>query len=322
MDRHGVFDLDLVRDRGPAITDQGHIRRRPAHVIADQVRPAGAPPGVGGGDHTRCRARHHRLRSFLDDTARRHGAAIAVHHQQLAAIAAICKFGGKTFHIPLQQRLHRGIHRSGHAALELAAFGQQPVPHGDIAVRPDVGQHLGGPYFMVGVGIGMQKMDHHRLRAPGQKRGTGSANRILVERGDDTAGIVHPFRHLDTQVTRDDGLEMSLHAIGLRPCAAPELEDITKTGSGDQAGAAELALQHGIGRGRRAMDDKCHTRQVAFSLGDGVHHAECLVVQRAGDLGKAHRAARLVEPDQVGEGAAYINTDQITVKPVVLATHS
>ena len=168
MDRHRIFDLDLVRDRRLAIADQSHIRRRATHVIADQVRPVGAPPGIGGGDHTRRRARHHRLGGFPDDAARRHGAAIAVHHQKLAAIAAICKFGGKTFHIPLKQRLHRGINSSGHAAFELAALGQKPVAHGDIAVRPDFGQHFGGPYFMVGIGIGMQKMNDNGFRALGQ----------------------------------------------------------------------------------------------------------------------------------------------------------
>ena len=115
---------------------------------------------------------------------------------------------------------------------------------------------------------------------------------------------------------------MSLHAIRLRPCAAPEFKHVTKSGGGDQAGAAELALQYGVGRRCRAMDDERHARQVAIGLRDGVHYTKGLVVQRAGNLGKAHCTAGLVEPDQVGEGAAHIDADQITVKSVVLATHS
>ena len=114
---------------------------------------------------------------------------------------------------------------------------------------------------------------------------------------------------------------MTLHPIGLRPGATAKLQNITKAGRGDQAGLAELAFQNRVRRRCRAVDDKGDPRQLAFGLGDGVHHPEGLIVQRAGDLGESHRTTRLVEPDKVGEGAADIDADQVAIVPLLAARH-
>ena len=196
------------------------------------------------------------------------------------------------------------------------------MAHGDIAVRPDPRQQLGRPKLMRRICIGVEKVDDHRLRTTRQKRLTGGAHRHLVQRRDDTARIIHPLRHLEPQVARDDRVEMPLHAIGLRPCAAAKFQNIAEPGGGNQPSAAELAFQNGVGRRCRAMDDKRHARQFAVRLGDGVHHPEGLIVQRAGDLGKPHRAASLVQPDKVGKGAAHIDTDEVAIQALLAAVHS
>ena len=38
VDRHGVFELDLVGDRGRAVADQRDVGRGAAHVVGDEVR--------------------------------------------------------------------------------------------------------------------------------------------------------------------------------------------------------------------------------------------------------------------------------------------
>ena len=98
-------------------------------------------------------------------------------------------------------------------------------------------------------------MDDNRFRAARQQGRAGRAHRRLVQRGDNTAGIIHPLRHLDAQITRDDRVKIPLHAIGLRPGAAAQLQHIAETGGGDQPGPAQLALQHGVCRGSGAVDD-------------------------------------------------------------------
>jgi hypothetical protein len=65
------------------------------------------------------------------------------------------------------------------------------------------------------------------------------------------------------------------------------------------------------------------TRDSSLScFGDSVHHAERLIVQRAGDLGQTHSAAGLIKSDKVSEGAADIDADQITVIAFLTAVHA
>ena len=57
VDRHRIFDLDLVGDGGLGVEDQRDVGRGAAHVVGDERREAGAPAGIGGGDHAGGRAR-------------------------------------------------------------------------------------------------------------------------------------------------------------------------------------------------------------------------------------------------------------------------
>ena len=88
MDRHGIFDLDLVGDRRLGVADQRHVGRGAAHVVGDEVVEAGAPARIGGGDDAGGRARHHGLRRLARHEAGRDHAAIAVHDQEVARVAA------------------------------------------------------------------------------------------------------------------------------------------------------------------------------------------------------------------------------------------
>ena len=45
-DRHRVLELELGRDEGPAVVDQGHVGRRAAHVVGDDARDARAAVAV------------------------------------------------------------------------------------------------------------------------------------------------------------------------------------------------------------------------------------------------------------------------------------
>ena len=169
MDRHGVFDLDLVGDRRLGVADQRDVGRGAAHVVGDEVVVAGAPAGIGGGDDAGGRAGHHRLGRFARDEARRDHAAIAVHDQEVARVAPALQFLAQPLDIALQDRLHRGVDRGRHAALELARFRQQRMAGGDVAVRPEFGGDLGGAPLMRRVGVGMQEMDDQRLAAGGDQ---------------------------------------------------------------------------------------------------------------------------------------------------------
>ena len=308
VDGHGVFDLDLVRDSGFGIADQRHVCRGAAHVVGDEIAEAGAFSGVGRGDHARGRPRHDGLSRFTCDEAGRNHAAIAIHDQEITGIALRRELMAQLLDIALEDRLHRGVDRGRHAALEFARFRQQRVTRRDVAVRPEFGGDLGRPALMRGVGVGMQEMNDERLAAGGEQPLHRLAHVVLVERHAHGAGGLHPLGHFQPQVAWNDGHEGSGHAIGLRPGAPAELDHIAKTLRRDHAGAGQAALQHGVGGGGGAMHDEIDAVDRKTGGAERGYDAESLVVDRRWGLGDAHLAAvAAIDQEEIGEGPADID---------------
>ena len=182
VDRHRIFDLDLVGDGRLGIADQGDVGRGAAHIVADEVAETGAPAGIGSGDDTRGRPRHHGLcRVARDETGRDH-AAIAVHDQEVAGIAAPGKLDTQSFDITLEDRTYRGVDRRRDATLELTRFRQQRVTHRDVTVRPDFGGDVGGAALMRGIGVRVQEVNDQRFAASLDESAGSGTNLVLVER--------------------------------------------------------------------------------------------------------------------------------------------
>ena len=295
VDRHGVLDLDLVRDGRFGAAHQRHVGRGAAHVVGQQIGHPGDAAGIGGGHHARGGAGHDGLcRLARHETGGDH-AAIAVHHQHVAVVPALGEAFGEAAEVAVEDGLDAGVDGGRDATLEFTGFLQDGVAEGDVAVGPDLGQHGAGALFMGGVGVGMEEVDNDGL-APGVEQGLrGGAHGVFVKRGDDGAGGIDPFRHFEAQVAGDEGRELAGHAVGLRPGAAAKFEHVAETLRGDEARAAELAFENGVCGGRGAVHDEVEGGEVAFGGGERVHHAEGLVFRRAGHLGDAHGAGRLVE---------------------------
>ena len=105
----------------------------------------------------------------------------------------------------------------------------------------------------------------------------------------------------------DQRHEAALQAVGRRPGAPAELEHVAKAARRDQADGRDLALEHRVGRRRRAVHDRVERRRVDAGRVERGEHAEGLVVDRRRHLGDAHLAGRGVDDDQVGEGAADVD---------------
>ena len=99
-------------------------------------------------------------------------------------------------------------------------------------------------------------MDDEALAARGDQRVDGRLHLVLVERRQHVAARVHALVDLEPQLARDQRLERAGHAVGLRPRAAAELEGVAEAARGDQPDLGDLALEHGVGRRRRAVDDE------------------------------------------------------------------
>ncbi len=159
MDRHRIFELDLGADERNTVSDQRDIAACPAHVVGHDVGEACFHGGIGGGNDARCRSRHHRVDRRLGNDAGRDGAAVALHDEEIAGVAARAKLGLETGDITVQHGLDRRIHRSGDAALVLAELADQRAAHRDVVVRPQAPRDLSGFALVRGVDIGVEEMD-------------------------------------------------------------------------------------------------------------------------------------------------------------------
>ncbi|KAJ0340352.1 hypothetical protein COL154_014178, partial [Colletotrichum chrysophilum] len=311
MDRHGIFDLDLVGDRRLGIADQRHIGRGAAHVVGDEIPDAGAPARIGGRDDAGGRARHDGLGGLASDEARRDHAAIAVHHQDIVAVTALGELVGQPLDITGKQGLDGSVDRRRHAALEFTAFGKQRVAERDVAVRPDPGGDLAGALLMDRIGVGVQEMDDEGLAALVDQVSERGAQGFLVERQQHIAAGIEALGHFQTQVARNDRPELALHAVGVRAGAAPEFQNVAEATRGDQARAAQIAFENGIRRGRRAVDDEIDGRSVGFCGIKRIEYALRLVVDGGRRLGETHTAGPGIEENEIGEGAADIDASDL-----------
>ena len=99
-------------------------------------------------------------------------------------------------------------------------------------------------------------MDDQRFAAGIDKAPDGNAHLVLVERRAHRARCLDALGNLEPQIARDHRHEDAGHAVGLRPGAAAELDDVAKAARGDHAGHGQPPLQHGVGRRRGAVDDE------------------------------------------------------------------
>ena len=209
--------------------------------------------------------------------------------------------------VAVQHRLDRRVHRRGRAALVLAVLGDDGVARGHVPVRPEGAHDLGGPRLVRGVDVAVQEVDDDALGAEREQLLRRRRDLRLVERHQHLALGIDPLVDLEAEAPLDQRHEPALQAIGRRPGAPAELEHVAKAARRDQADGRDLALEHRVGRRRRAVDDRLERRRLDLGRVERGDHAEGLVLDRRRHLGDAHLAARRLDHDQVGEGAADVD---------------
>ena len=271
-------------------------------------KPAAAPK-VSGGDDAGRRPRHDRLHRLLAGDAGSHHAAVALHHQQLGFDRAGLEPAGDALEIAGHDRLDVAVERRGAAALELPHLAQDVGAQRDV----DIGPHLTGdracPPLVVGIEVGVDEVDDQRLGAGRARRLDRLTHLVFVERGHHRAGGVDPLRHLEAALARHDGLEAAEHAPRVGPGAPAELERIAEALGGDEGAAHALALQHGVGADRGAVDDRLEAGRRLAERGEACHEAVGLVRRRRRHLGDAHGCGGGIDQEQVGKGAADIDPE-------------
>jgi hypothetical protein len=184
----------------------------------------------------------------------------------------------------MQDRLDRTIDGSGHATLVLSALPDDLVTCRDVFVRPELSDDFRGSQFVSGIGVGMQKVDDDGLGAQCNQFLRGIAEFVLAKRIYDRARRIHPLRDFETEVAGNDGLERSNQTVRVRPCSSAEFENVAEASGRDETAFRELALQHGIRRRGRAVNEKIDALRTLSGLFERRDHPVSLVGGRGRHL--------------------------------------
>ena len=262
---------------------------------------AGDRPGLHHGD---------RIAPRLRD---RHGAAVRAHDGDLAGEVLLARESLEARQIARHARAHIGVERGGRGALVLAELAQDLVAQRHEQGRRLAAQRLAGRDLVRRVGVGMEEAHRDRLDAArdelARERWRSSAGSSRRER---LAGRGHALGHLEGEVARHQrarAMEEQVERVG--PVAAAERVDVAEARRGDERGPGAAALQHGVDRDGRAVQQLVHGGDVATGERE----------RGGGPLGRVGRHRQrlrrddgaVVEPDQVREGPADIDADDAQV---------
>ena len=210
-----------------------------------------------------------------------------------------------------------GVHRGGGEALILAEFGADVARQADQRVGQDGAQDFGGAAFMRRVAVGVQEADGERAEpSPVGKAARAVRSAVSVQFGNDGAGFVQAFGHLDA-VFRGRSAGGVCRCRGCRDAAAagaPVPAHRRTPEAGEHGGAAGLrppaprwwpAWCQGR-RSRRVGLGMAASVRIAFEAAQdglrrvpwvGWHFAEMIA------------AGRTIQQHDVGEGAAGVSAD-------------
>ena len=176
-------------------------------------------------------------------------------------------------------------------------------------VGPDLAGNRAGAALVIGIEIGVDEVNDQRLGTGSPARPRPPSHPVLVERGHHRARGVDPLRHLEAALARHDGLEAAEHAPRVGPGAPAELQRVAEALGGDEGAAHPLALQHGVGADRGAVNDRLEPACRLAERGEARHEAVRLVRRGRRHLGDAHGRRVRIDQQQVGEGAADIDPE-------------
>ncbi len=304
------------RDLGAAVLDQAGLRRGAAHVERDHVGMAGGSAEERGGEAAAGGTALQHADREVARGLRRQQAAGGVHEAQLAAEAAGVQLALQLGDVAAHQRLHIGVGAGGVAALVLPQLRHHVGRDGDRDVgerRADDGRCL---LLMRWIAVGVEEADGDRLDPFGYQALRHGAHLVGIERGQHVAVAVDAFRHLQAMAARHQRVgELQEQVVDVVALLGAHLQDVAEAARGDQAQARAGALDQGVGDQGGAVDHVADVGERELGgvqqFGEALQRADRGVVRRGQALVEADFVALRVEQDEVGEGAADVETDTI-----------
>ena len=254
--RHRAADLVLAAARDGAVLDQRRLRGRAAHVEGEQVVDAELLAHPAGGDDTGCGTRLEREDRPLLRVVRGHHAAGGLHDLERPIDPDPVEAGPNPVDVRGHQRPHVGVDDRGRGALVLALLAQDLARERDVRLRQLLGQDRAEALLVLGVEVGVQEADRHRLDARRTQAGGERAALLLVDRPDDVAVRGNALVQLEAEMPFDERWWLAPEeVVHVRDPQPAELEHVAEAGSRDERGRGCLAA-----RGRRSSPPSSRAR--------------------------------------------------------------
>ena len=209
-------------------------------------------------------------------------------------------------------RLQIGIGDGGGRPLIFLPLGHHVAGEGNRHVRQFLAQDLGYAPFMAGIEKGEETGDGHRLAfalflQPPRQR----ANAFLVERRDGVAIAVDPLVHLEAVAVLHQGIGLDPGDVVMAaPVAALDERHVAEAAGGDIGDGRAFSLQDHVGGDGGADAQMGDLLGIVDAL-QAVQDAVGGVFRRGQVFPGGHGAAGLIIGDEIGEGAADIDADDI-----------
>ena len=263
-------------------------------------RARGHDPARGAGADERDR--------LLARLLRAHHAAVRAQDEELLDAAALALLL-ELRHGVVHERLQVGVEHGRRGALVLAPARQHLVRERDANVGPELLDDLPRAQLVLGV--------HEREEVGDRDRGNTVriaqaldllAQPRLVERHEHGAVAQHALGNAHAARPRHE--VPRLHPVQIeviRPRDTLDAQDVAEAVRRQQRDVGALALDEGVRRHRRAVDEVRDLVRVETRLGERVEDGLRRLRRRGEHLGHADLARLLVERDKIGEGAAGVD---------------
>ena len=290
-----------------ALVDHAGLGGGAAHVEGDGVVDAERVAERLRADHAGGRAGLEHADALVLRLRRLVEAAGRLHDQERAVEAFAADVLVDLADIAAHLRPDIGVGHHGRAALELAVFLAELVRGRDEHVRMVLLQDRLGARLVVGAGVAVDEQDRAGLDAALLKLRAERRDLLGVERLLDLAVGEHALVHLEAQRALDQRrVLLEEQVVGVRPVDAPDLVDVAEAFGDQQRGLGAGALEDGVDRDRRAVQEQSGRAIVAARLLDPAVDAVDQPLRRRQRLAEGQRAGLVVEHRNVGEGAADI----------------
>ncbi len=179
---------------------------------------------------------------------------------------------------------------------------------------PGLGDDLCRRLLVGGIGIGVQETDGYRLHLFRAEPVQGVFQLGRHQRRFDLAVEAHAFAKADTAITRHQRFgKFDEHVIKIVAQLGSSFEHIAKPARGEERGCRALALDHGVGRERRAMHDRAHRRVARVGKRQDLRHRRqhglAGLVRCRQQFCRIDATGSLIEPDHIGKCAADVDAN-------------